>query len=569
MLQTSARMHLREFAAVGLLLSVFTTLAVAANVQNVCTDSIGAVNGPVMFRHTWQVGLPLEKGVRSDFMYLSVCEPLSFPDSSPAAVCNGKSACRVTDGKAEVYADFSANASNVVVSEGWLFVKGNTCAGSSTNYKISIRISCAAHLGSPEYFVDKKCQLFLMWRTSAVCAEKPARTEVPCSAHTDTGLSHDLSGLIKSAGGYVVETTDADTTLVINVCSDMQSANGITYPPMTGACILEGKECKSVGHLKSGLQANGSSIYIEYPPGPGSMPRPGCTLPPRTVVQFRCPRRERSHAPRLISDVDCHYYVEWETQHACSLDLLRADPTECKFTSDNHGIDIDLSPLKKEDRFYTTKTNINGTKAVINYNICGKGLGSVQCGKKRAFRSAICAEISGQSLSLGQDQEQTLQLVDDVVTMKFKDGSDCGSGSMWSSDVHFVCNKQQGDGEMQFGWLDRSACTYHFIWETAHACPKARETDCIAVSGDVRINLWPLSRREGDAPWTALGSLKSDKESVILINVCEGLGKTEVAKECGATSTVCVQKSNGKSAIYGTQSAKLVYDKVTDSSQVP
>ncbi|XP_037281587.2 lysosomal enzyme receptor protein [Rhipicephalus microplus] len=565
MLQTSAKMHLREFAAVGLLLAVFTTFAVAANVQNVCTDSIGALNGPVMFRHTWQVGLPLEKGVRSDFMYLSVCEPLSFPDSSPEAACNGKSACRVTDGKAEVYADFSANASNVVVSEGWLFVKGNICTGSSnTNYKISIRISCAAYLGSPEYFVDKKCQLFLMWRTSAACAEKPARTEVPCTVHTDTGLRHDLSGLIKDAGGYVVETTDADTTLVINVCSDMQSANGITYPSMSGACILEGKECKSVGRVHSGLQANGSSIFIEYPPSPESTPRPGCTTPPRTVIQFRCPRREQSHFPRLISDLDCHYYVEWETQHACSLDLLRADPAECKFTSEKHGIDIDLSPLKKENGYYTTETNINGSKAVIKYNICGKSLGggTVQCGKKRAFRSAICVEMNGQSFSLGQDQEQTLQLVDEVVTMKFKDGSECGSsGSMWSSDVHFVCNKREGHGEMQFGWLDSSACTYHFIWETARACPKALETDCIAENGDVRVNLWPLSRREGGTPWTALGSLKSDKESVILMNVCEGLGKTEVGKECGATSTVCVKKSNGKSAIYGTLPANLVYDK--------
>ncbi|XP_050026519.2 cation-independent mannose-6-phosphate receptor [Dermacentor andersoni] len=564
-------MHLREFSAVGLILSVFGTLAAAGNDQNVCTDSIGVVNGPVMFRSTWQMHLPPEEGVHSDLMYLSVCEPLSFPAGSPAAVCNGKSACRVTDGKAEVYAEFSANASNVVVSEGWIFVKGNQCAGSSnTNYKISIRVSCAAHLGSPEYFIDMKCQLFLMWRTSAVCAKKPARTEVPCTAYTDGGSRHDLSGLIKSVGGYMVETTDPATSLVINICSDMASADGITYPPMTGACILDGKECKSIGQLESGLQANGSVIYIEYPSSPGLTPRPGCTKPPRTVVQFRCPHREKSHAPRLISDVNCHYYVEWETQHACSLDLLRADPADCKFTSDVHGIDIDLSPLQKQDGYRTTETTINGTKAVIKYNICGKSLGTspVQCGKKRSFRSAVCAEIKGQSLSLGQNQDQILQLVDDVITMKFKDGSECDSaGSMWSSEIHFVCNKK-GDDEMQYGWVDRDACTYHFIWETAHACPKTRGADCIIEHEDVRIDLRPLSRSGGVAPWTALGSLKSDNESVILINVCEGLGETDVAKECGATSAVCVKKSSGKSAIYGTQPSKLAYDKSSKTASM-
>lgn len=556
-------MHVHEFMPVILFLSVFASFAAAGNV---CTDRIGAVNGPVMFRHTWQVALRREADTRSDFVYLSLCEPLSFPVGSPAAPCNGKSICRVTDGKAVVLADVSVNASNVEVTDSWMFLKGNKCgADHPQDFKMSIRISCSGHLGSPVYFIDRKCQMFFLWRTFAVCPKEPARTEVPCSAYTDSGSHHDLTGLIKTTGGYMVETTDPSTKLVINVCSDMQPADGISYPPRSGACILNDQnECQPVGQLKPGLVANDTGLYLEYAPGPGSQPRPGCTEPPKTVVQFRCPGRARSRAPRLISDVNCHYFVEWETQYACSLDLLQASPESCKFTSEVHGVDVDLSPLQLENGYHTTEMTINGTKAIFYYNICGKNLGSgpAKCGSKRSSKSAICAEIGGKALSLGHEEEQTLQFVDDVVTMRFTDGSECSSspGSPWSSDIHFVCSKERGAGELQFGWVDYDACTYHFIWETAHACPKAREEDCVIEQDGVRIDLRPLSRAGGDTPWTALGSLQSDKESVILINVCEGLGKTSVGKDCGSGSTVCVKRSNGKSAIYGMEPSRLQYD---------
>lgn len=564
-------MQLREFLPFVWVLSVCAKLTTAGNV---CTDSIGAVNGPVIFRHAWKVGIPQEAGVQSDYMYLSLCEPLSFPADSAEAACNGTSMCRVTDGRAVVYSEFKPNASNVEVSEGWTFLKGDQCKEMpSTNYKVSLRISCAPHLGSPEFFIDRKCQLFLLWRTSAACPARPARTEVPCIVYAGNGTRHDLSGLVKDMGGYKVETTDPTTRLVINVCSDMQSGgDGIAYPLMSGACLMdETKKCQSVGQVKSGLRANGTHLYLDYDPAPGSPPREGCTEPPRTVILFRCPGRGNSRPPRLLSEVDCHYFVEWETQHACSLDLLRSDAASCKFTTGAHGVDIDLSPLGKDDGYYTTEATVLGKKATFWYNVCGKGLGTgpVKCGKKKPGKSAICAQVGTDTLSLGNVEEQTLEVIDGVVTLKTREGSECTStGSSWSSEIHFVCNQEQGVGQLQLAWVDPKTCTYTFIWETAYACPKSNVASCVLEQDDIRIDLRPLKSSEDASPWTALGRLNSDHGGTVLINICEDLGAMDEAKECGPGSSVCVKRSNGKTSIYGRQPSKFVYDKSTKTASM-
>lgn len=49
----------------------------------------------------------------------------------------------------------------------------------------------------------------------------------------------------------------------------------------------------------------------------------------------------------LISDMECHYAVEWQTEYACAEDYLVATKS-CKLTASQHGIDFDLTPLAKE-----------------------------------------------------------------------------------------------------------------------------------------------------------------------------------------------------------------------------
>lgn len=45
--------------------------------------------------------------------------------------------------------------------------------------------------------------------------------QVPCYAFDDKLKKHDLNPLIRLSGAYLVDDSDADTSLFINVCRDI------------------------------------------------------------------------------------------------------------------------------------------------------------------------------------------------------------------------------------------------------------------------------------------------------------------------------------------------------------
>lgn len=49
--------------------------------------------------------------------------------------------------------------------------------------------------------------------------------------------------------------------------------------------------------------------------------------------------------PKMISETNCRYEVEWVTEYACHRDYLESHT--CKFTSEHHDISIDLTPLTR------------------------------------------------------------------------------------------------------------------------------------------------------------------------------------------------------------------------------
>ena len=50
--------------------------------------------------------------------------------------------------------------------------------------------------------------------------------------------------------------------------------------------------------------------------------------------------------PRLTSNEECQYKVEWETEFACKEETLVS--STCQLKEDTHGINLDLSPLGKK-----------------------------------------------------------------------------------------------------------------------------------------------------------------------------------------------------------------------------
>ncbi|KAG0412944.1 hypothetical protein HPB47_009913, partial [Ixodes persulcatus] len=563
-------------------------------------------------RHSWQLAVPVVKGSPA-FMYISLCEPLSFPASSPAAICNGKSVCRVADGKAEVYSDFVANTTNVEVNGAWMFVKGNQCREREGKaYKVSLRMVCASNYGSPEFYTEAMCQVFLLWRTSAICPRVPgklARTEVPCYVYDDRGSRFDLSGLIRASGGHRVETTDPSVDLRINVCSDMLPENEVSYPPLSGACLMSGSTgCTSVGEVRSGLRFQGQDLFLTYLPKEGALPMPGCDAAPRTTIKFVCPGRRNSHLPRLLSDMDCHYYVEWETQHACSLDQLSANVATCKFTGDTHGVDIDLSPLQKtegagemqfdwvdidtcvynfvwetayacpevratdcsilEDGVHIDLSPLSRSKDDTPWTAFGAPDGD----RSRTFYINVCTEISvteavvgcnkgstvygaGQATSYGTHPAKPVYDKSSKVVTVTSFGDTCENGKKYRSIISFVCKPGAVTTSPELVREVKSECLLEFEWHTAVACPRRTKigTNCKVSNEQLGFEL-DLSPLNSLKPYEV-----EYKGYKYYLNVCGNLTGTPCNVNNQEAGICQMSIANGRAWVLGQANSNLTY----------
>ena len=67
------------------------------------------------------------------------------------------------------------------------------------------------------------CDTYIEWYSSVACKKDVtgAANFVPCYVYGAEGEKYDLSPLIRSSGGYRVETMD-DSEFFINVCRDIK-----------------------------------------------------------------------------------------------------------------------------------------------------------------------------------------------------------------------------------------------------------------------------------------------------------------------------------------------------------
>lgn len=70
------------------------------------------------------------------------------------------------------------------------------------------------------------CTYFFEWHSSVACKNADLdRTEVKCYLYDNKNKKRDLSPLIKTKGGYLVNS-DSDEELYINVCRDITPEPG-------------------------------------------------------------------------------------------------------------------------------------------------------------------------------------------------------------------------------------------------------------------------------------------------------------------------------------------------------
>lgn len=302
-------------------------------------------------------------------------------------------------------------------------------------------------------------------------------------------------------------------------------------------------------------------------------PNSGCTQKPTTTIVFICPKRGGSRDPHIVEDFDCRYSIEWETEYACSEDILTNDT--CVLTKEEADIDVDLRPLTKPagaDHPYSVLfTDSRNTTYKFFLNVCGE-LG-IQCpDESHKFRVPACQtkpSEEGFGRRLGSTDHTVLRYADGELTLTYKGGDVCNHSNFQREMViRFICNlsaDNEGTGHPEFD--SERNCSYFFNWETKYACMDHPLDRACRVNVDgKRFDLSGLVKNTDN--WLALHE-NNDQYGTgfYFINVCHDVLSDGPASGCEAGSAICY-KENANYRNLGRYEQNPVYNKETNSIQI-
>ncbi|KAM5228759.1 cation-independent mannose-6-phosphate receptor [Ctenodactylus gundi] len=416
----------------------------------------------------------------------------------------------------------------------------------------SITFLCGKTLGTPEFVTATECVHYFEWRTTAACKKDTfkAKKEVPCYAFDAELKKHDLNPLIRMSGGYLVDDSDPDTSLFINVCRDIDalrdsSSQLSACPAGTSACLLRGNQAFDVGQPKEGLKLLSRDRLVLTYVKEGAMKPDFCDgHSPAVTITFVCPSERREGTiPKLTAKSNCRYEVEWVTEYACHQDYLES--SACSLSSRQHDIAVDLSPLTQPPG---SSYASDGKEYTFYLNICGE-VNAPSCHKKEAAVCQVKKSDSTQVRMAGRRQNQTLRYSDGDLTLIYFGGEECSSGFQRMSVINFECNQtaeNSGKGVPTFtGEVD---CTYFFTWDTKYACVKEEEDQlCGLRDGKKRYDLSALARHsESEENWEAMASSQTGAEKKhFFINVCHHVLRGGRASSCPEDAAVCAVDNTG------------------------
>lgn len=420
----------------------------------------------------------------------------------------------------------------------------------------SITFLCGKTLGTPEFVMTAGCVHYFEWRTSAACKKDifKANKEVPCYVFDAEYKKHDLNPLIKTSGGYWVDDSDPDISLVINVCRDIDTLRDSNpqlraCPLGTAACLLRGDQAFDVGQPKDGLRFRGKDRLILTYGKEGAGTLDFCNgHSPAVTITFLCPSERREGTiPKLTAKSNCRYEVEWPTEFACPRDYLESD--SCSLNSEQHDISVDLRPLSQLGATGPSYYSVQGGKEyTFLLSVCGDTNTGV-CNKKDA---AICQmkNTGGRQTKIaGRYQNSTLRYSDGDLTLIYRGGDECSSGFQRMTVINLECNMTAGKGAPVF--TGEADCTYFFTWETKHACVREKEALLCSVNAGKkqRYDLSALVRlAEPEQNWEAVdGSQRATEKKLYFVNACHRVLQQGKARGCPGEAAVCsVDKSGSK-----------------------
>lgn len=495
--------------------------------------------------------------------------------------CVNSSVCQISGNTSTNFGDsISSNKALSISSQtqtGFtIYLVTKSICGNRGNYRSSINFVCGANLGVPQVVLRSDCQVNIYWKTYAACLVKPKTKQVPCYAIDDHGESRDLSHLIKPEGGWPVNTPNPEIDFVINVCSDIVSDNYTRSCPVgSSACLIDGDKGVVFGKPQGGLEYTREGLLLTYktPQTEFSYPGHSCPLDPKTTVLFKCPQRGRSQPPKVISDANCQYEIEWETEFACAQSSLKSNLKTCQFNTDTHGVEIDLSPLKVNRKDNTTFYLVNSTSSNTTsfaISVC-RGLMNFNCGTNAQWSSKSVCMIDKTNTSafrvVGSTIGSNLMYADDEVILTYQKGEICDSGLEHSVEINFLCDPLAGDGEPKHLFSDH--CVHMFLWPTKHAClQRPLDTPCSVTYDKKKFNLQRLLLTEGQA-WEAIDRRRvKSASSEYYINVCGQVSQLGNLSGCGEGSSACISHKDGGFLNLGNFTAPPVFDPVSNTMRL-
>ncbi|KAI2652218.1 Cation-independent mannose-6-phosphate receptor [Labeo rohita] len=411
---------------------------------------------------------------------------LKLCDSSPDTECGKEIAVCAHNLKSNQHQSVGELSLQKVSPAVLDFNSSRKCDGKSSNVQSSITFQCGKTMGTPEFVTVSECVHYFEWRTYAACKRdkfKPHKEK------------HDLNPLIKLSDGYLVDDPDDDIDFYINICRSLNRP-GSPCPEGSAACFTSGE-------------------------GSFNMGQPGSN-------------------PKMISNLNCRYEIEWVTEYACHRDYLESH--SCKLTSEQHDISIDLTYLIHEPsaKPYMAEAKSGRDTYIFYLNVCGE-TSAGQCRDDKGYVSACQVKDTGDVKKIaGRYQNQTLRYSDGDLTLIYPDGSRCSSGFQRMTIINFECNATAGYGQPVF--TGETDCTYYFDWQTEYACVKEKEDLlCRVTDHKKRYDLSPLTRypeSEGSQNWEAVEAATSDKKR-FYINVCHKIIQEGEAKSCPEDAAIC------------------------------
>ncbi|KAG8191169.1 hypothetical protein JTE90_011854 [Oedothorax gibbosus] len=496
--------------------------------------------------------------------------------SEEAKGCENSSVCQIGGNKTLSFGDSITGNKNYSLSShtqtGFtIYLLTQTRCGNKGYYRSSINFACGLNLGAPQVVLRSDCQVNIYWKTSAACQVKPKTHQVPCYVTDNKGETYDLSHLIEQKGGYTVNTIDKTIDFVINVCSNIALDNSTrSCPAGSAACLIDGSKGVMFGKPDGRLQYTKEGLLLTYTMSSEEFSYAGhsCPLTPKTTVLFKCPHRGFSMPPRTISDSNCQYEIEWETEYACPQSNLKSSIKDCQFWTERHGIEIDLSPLKPttEKPYYIVKSSFSNTTNFV-ISVCGS-LKNFTCGTNKPWNAkSVCMIDTTNKTSprvVGSTAGSTFMYADDEVVLMYPKGELCESGVEYSSEINFVCDPNVEDDQAP-RHLYSENCSHVFEWPTKRACLKhPLDTPCSVTFEKKKFNLQNLLLMEGDA-WVAVDRSASPTGSGYFINVCGQVSHLGNLSKCGEGSSVCLSRSDGSFLNLGNFTEAPIYDASSNS----